>query len=66
MIKHTNTITQIQKKIDTIKFLDYKKWHKENKVVWNSIDYGKAQFKLRYHDENKIEKMFPQANQISC
>ena len=29
-----------------------KKWYKENKAVWNSIDYGKAQFKLQYQNEN--------------
>ena len=34
------------KKMDTIKFPDYKKWYKENKAVWNSYNYGKAQFKL--------------------
>ena len=38
--------------MNTIKFPDYKKWYKENKAVWNSIDYGKAQFKLQYHDRN--------------
>ena len=46
--KHMNiTIPKPQ-----IKFPDYKKWYKENKAVWNSIDYGKAQFKLQYHDKN--------------
>ena len=41
------------KKIDTITFPDYKKWYKENKGVWNSIDYEKAQFRLQYlQDEN--------------
>ena len=36
------------KKMDAITFPDYK----ENKVVWNSIDYGKTQFKLQYQDEH--------------
>ena len=40
------------KKIDAIAFPDYKKWYKENKAVWNSIDYGKDQFRLQYEDEN--------------
>ena len=40
------------KKMDTITFLDYKKWYKENEAVWNSIDYGNAQFKLQYQDKN--------------
>ena len=38
--------------MDTITFPDYKKWYKENKAVWNSIDYGNAQFNLQYQDEN--------------
>ena len=38
--------------MDTITFPDYKKWYKENKAVWNSINYGNAQFKLQHQDEN--------------
>ena len=38
--------------MDTITFPDYKKWYKENKAVWNLIDYGNAQFNLQYQDEN--------------
>ena len=38
------------KKMDVINFPDYKKWYKENKVVWNSRAYGNAQFKLHYLD----------------
>ena len=38
--------------MNTIKLQDYKNWYKESKAVWNSIDYGKTQFKPQYHDEN--------------
>ena len=34
------------KKMDIINFPDYKKRYKENKAVWNSGDYGNAQFKI--------------------
>ena len=42
------------KKIDTIKFLNYIKWYKENKAVWNLADYGNAEFKLQYFHENNM------------
>ena len=35
-----------------VTFPDYKKWYKENRAVWNLIDYGNTQFKLQYQDEN--------------
>ena len=35
-----------------ITFPEYKKWYKENKAVWNSIDYENAKFRLQYQDEN--------------
>ena len=38
--------------MDVISFPDYKKWYKENKVVWNSRAYNNAQFKLHYLDED--------------
>ena len=38
--------------MDVINFPDYKKWYKENKVVWNSRVYGNSQFKLHYLDED--------------
>ena len=47
--KYYNTET---KKIDQIQFPDYKKWHKENKGIWESEAYGNAKFKLEYIDEN--------------
>ena len=53
-IKPMNITIQILKKIDTITFPDYEKWYKENKAVWNSIDYRKAQFRLQYQDENNV------------
>ena len=40
------------KKMYIINFPDYKKWYKENKAVWNSGDYGNAQFKLHYLDDD--------------
>ena len=42
------------KKMDVINFPDYKKWYKENKVVWNSREYRNAQFKLHYLDEDYV------------
>ena len=39
------------RKMDVINFPDYKKWYKENQVVWNSRDYDNAQFKLHYLDD---------------
>ena len=40
------------KKMDVINFPDNKKWYKENKGVWNSRNYGNAQFKPHYLDDD--------------
>ena len=51
--------------MDVINFPNYKKWSKENKAVWNSRDYGNAQFKLYYLDDDHAHIFFKRQEDLS-